>query len=33
MKKTYICKYCGKHQWNNVQLACRICNSLKRDNI
>ena len=21
----------GLHQWDNVQLACRRCNSLKRD--
>lgn len=23
----------GLHQWDNVQLACRYCNSLKRDNL
>lgn len=22
----------GEHSWNNVKLACRICNSLKKDN-
>lgn len=22
----------GKHEWSNVRLACRLCNSLKRDN-
>lgn len=21
----------GRHEWNNVQLACRICNALKKD--
>lgn len=21
----------GKHEWSNVRLACRLCNSLKRD--
>lgn len=23
----------GLHQWDNVQLACRVCNTLKRDKI
>lgn len=23
----------GEHSWNNVKLACRICNSLKKDNV